>query len=624
MFFMNIIGLKKYIERIVCSGGGAKGIVYPGAYQAMIDTGLFNQVKEISGVSAGAISATFMALGIRPLSYRRLLFKTNLNDLMGEKIGRFFRKNTPGVSCITKDGKALEDFLRYHIAKTIKATILSLALDKEAKLDEDLKKILEKLKETQPCIRFKDLAILAQHFPHSFRQLNISAIKFPTGELQVFNSELTPDVEIALACRASASIPVLLQPISLAINEKTEIFLDGGLYENLPTDYFDLQQDHTFEKNTKREQTLVFAFGEGLDNNQNPVFQALYGQRWNEVINEEILSELIQEVIKERPVSKHLIEAILAKKIKEKRMTTEEAKILREGMIACLHEEKVQRNEIKKLVYAVKQKLTPILYKVSIFEKLIRDNFVKFFGNLLIPYKNTEQKEIGYQKLRSDYTLRTVELRVGNIKTSHFTQAMKVARTMYSLGYFDTINYITNHELHQSEMFNSDEFYTNIVSNFSSIYYAVLAGSGKKLKENEFIQSIKHLREKLYKENKSTAVISRQVYQLIKDKVERNLDSIEAFALSRAIEFHGKILKAEELFKEVYEEAFKRSGLFAVSKIMGKSYYTSTCLHDRLKHKNMFQLFHNKPTNPNTRIAKVYAYLKNLACFNEESASFSC
>jgi len=57
---------KKRIQRIVCSGGGAKGIVYPGAYRAMVETGMLKEIQTFSGTSAGAITATFMALGILP------------------------------------------------------------------------------------------------------------------------------------------------------------------------------------------------------------------------------------------------------------------------------------------------------------------------------------------------------------------------------------------------------------------------------------------------------------------------------------------------------------------------------------------------------------------------------
>lgn len=45
--------LVNQILRTVCSGGGAKGIGYPGCYTAMEETGLLKGINEFSGTSAG-------------------------------------------------------------------------------------------------------------------------------------------------------------------------------------------------------------------------------------------------------------------------------------------------------------------------------------------------------------------------------------------------------------------------------------------------------------------------------------------------------------------------------------------------------------------------------------------
>ncbi len=188
-------------------------------------------------------------------------------------------------------------------------------------------------------------------------------------------------------------------------------------------------------------------------------------------------------------------------------------------------------------------------------------------GDLNTPYKHTIQSEAGYQKLRAEYALRTVELRVGNLKTTDFSEATKFARVMDAFGYLDTINHITNHELHDPSLFDSEQFYIDLVLSFEHIYKAVLYGAGKNPKQDALIQDIASLRKQLETLDKSEAVIDRQVYQLIKGRAEGQLDSINAFALSRAVEFHNQTLRADALFKETYDKPKKKVKSFDVPRI---------------------------------------------------------
>ncbi|STX48950.1 putative esterase with patatin domain [Legionella hackeliae] len=275
-----------------------------------------------------------------------------------------------------------------------------------------------------------------------------------------------------------------------------------------------------------------------------------------------------------------------------------------------------EESKLALLANIIKEKMKPILYDAGIIEQLKRNTLVRVLGDFIAPYRNTDQKEIGYQKLRAQYALRTVELRVGDIKTTDFDEATKAARVMDTLGYLDTINHITNHELHDPEVFNTGEFYLDIVTNFDAIYKAVLAGAGKELERDKLMQTINTLQNQLRIEGKSEEDIARNVYQLIKDKVEENLDSAQAFALSRAVEYRNGVLTAQELFKETYEEGFKRSGTFAMSNITGERILRTGSLHEALKGKDMFELYRNQsPHNGMTRTDKVFASLENLTSF---------
>ncbi len=533
----------KRIERIVCSGGGAKGVVYAGAYQALYNSGVFKTVKVLSGSSAGAIASTLLALGIEPQTFRALLLHTNLKKLMGDGVGLAQVDTSAGRSVLTKDGKPLEAFIRTHIISTVKTNLQYIT--EENKESERFKSLLLKLEQESPIITFADLALLNELAPEHFKQLIITAVEFPSGKPCIFNSSLTPDVEIALACRASASIPIILAPVAISINGVMQQFVDGGLYNNVPTEYFDHNLDGSFS-NTKPEQTLVLAFGEGVNNKNNHVFQALYGPRWDEIMDD--------------------------------------------------------------------KSLRPILYKPGAIEQFSRNTLVHALGGINAPYKNTEQKEAGFQKLRSEYALRTVELRVGEIKTTSFDQAIKVARIMDALGYLDTINYIINHDLYDSHVFSDDHFHHDLFVLFKAIYSATLMGAGKDIKNDKLIMTLATLEADLKNNGLSQEQIAQHAVHFIKDNVEHNLSSSQAFALSRAVEYHNNYLNDEQLFKEVYEEGFKRSTrFFTQSKATGSTIHRTHALHEVLEKKDMFDLYFNQPAGyAKTRMNKVLASLADI------------
>ncbi|MCZ6903652.1 MAG: patatin-like phospholipase family protein [Rickettsia endosymbiont of Ixodes persulcatus] len=109
-----------------------------------------------------------------------------------------------------------------------------------------------------------------------YKDLVITATQQDTGKLTIFNSFDTPNVEIALACRASASIPLVFEPVE--INGKK--YVDGGYLDNIPTKYFkdnepgfkakevtDDMEEITLAQ--KQGRTLAMAFGSGMEADAN-------------------------------------------------------------------------------------------------------------------------------------------------------------------------------------------------------------------------------------------------------------------------------------------------------------------------------------------------------------------
>ncbi len=440
--------MPKKIKRIVFSGGGAKGVVYPGAYRAMFDAGMNSHIEEYAGSSAGSISAALAAVGMTPQDFRHALLNTNLQKLMGKR-----SKKYP----YSYDGEPLEAFIRSHLLTTVRDFLQkeSLVHHPEIEIQNLIRKFLFHEK---PVLTFGDLKLLNQHFPNHFKKLTVPAVQFSDGKLKIFSINTTPDVEIAKACRASASIPIVLSP--------TEIngikYIDGGFFDNLPTEYFDYDpKTGLHQANTIPEQTLVYGFGEGLLDEKNTVFQALYGAPNNKAI-----------------------------------------------------------------------------YKPSTLERLQRDYLPRWLIGLCTSYKNTDQKNLGFQKLRDKYPLRTVEMRVGNLSTRSFSRAQKYARVMDAMGYLDAMNHITNHNLHDSSVFNEQKFYAKLIKNYTIIKQALSPHQDPKPAP-------------AYQPN-------RAYYYELKKITEHHPNSSEAFALSRALELYHKDIKIEELQQEILVKSQNR------------------------------------------------------------------
>lgn len=640
---------EKTIERIVCSGGGAKGIVYPGSHRALEETGVLKTVRQIAGTSAGSMTAAFMAVGMASSFLRKIMSTTSLKSLLGDSVGSLFGHHAPGICFITKDGLPLELFIRQHLIEAVKISLHKIErIDEITLSDRDLRSVMMKLEGSNPQLTFGDLGVLSDRFPQQFKELTVPAARFPDGILQIFNRELTPDVEIALACRASSSIPALLKPVEIEVDGKKQLFVDGGVFDNLPTDYFDCHHQ-LFSKNLKPHQTLVLAFGDHADEHQNMVFKALYASRWDEVIQEEILEKIVEMAIRQAKhffssvvelnafenqaqLIIHAIQSILEQRVRQEKMSIEEARNFMRAVKksfeslstdyhhhSVLTDEYTFENHAHEISQLIKKNMRPVLFDVGIMSQLKFHIVLETLGDLDLHYSYTNQNEAMFQKIRSDYPLRTVELRVGDLSTFDFDEATKHARILDAFGYLDTINFITNHHLHDEEQFKEDLFYLDLMHNFEYIFQAILRGAGKNVLQNEFNQELASLRQQLILLGKSEAVICRQLYYFVKSIAEKSLDSVEAFALSRAVEFHNQIIDADELFKEVYEEGFKYSGFLSTAHITGERFFSSSALHASLKNKHMMTLFQNKLTHHEaSRADRVFCALNKIERFQRD------
>ncbi|MBU9550426.1 patatin-like phospholipase family protein [Burkholderia multivorans] len=164
--------------RVALSGSGFRLGAHLGALQAIVDAGY--TIVELAGTSGGSIIAALFAAGMPLDVMREILMALDWSRMMRFSPWAVIRHQ---ALCT---GDAL---LKYLTELTDGKTF--------AQLDVDLKVIAANL-------------LTEQEFQ--------------------FSKTSTPDVPIALAARASASIPIVFVPVAVAGG----LFVDGGMCDNMP------------------------------------------------------------------------------------------------------------------------------------------------------------------------------------------------------------------------------------------------------------------------------------------------------------------------------------------------------------------------------------------------------
>ncbi len=166
--------------RLALSGSGFLGPIHAGAVCALMDAGV--QIVEVSGSSGGSIVASLVAVGMDSDTIKRL-----------------------AMSDIPKG-----------IIKFQPLVLLKKALNSGEILHQWLKDVIGEL-------AFSDIKI----------PLTVMATDIQAGKPMAFNASETPDVLIADACRASASVPFVWQPAEI----NGRVYVDSGVVNNIPVDH---------------------------------------------------------------------------------------------------------------------------------------------------------------------------------------------------------------------------------------------------------------------------------------------------------------------------------------------------------------------------------------------------
>lgn len=268
------------VTQLVLSGGGAKGVAYPGAVRALEDNHALAGVRTVSGSSAGGVSAAVLASGMTADEFANLSNSLDLPALMnsnnpvmrklqelsstaGAWFGKFSEKIQTALTVLPRLGteaEQLEELVRSQSRATVLARIAEAPL--KAQLPA-VKAIADKLN-VGGLVTFMDLQVLSRHIP-TIKELNITGTGTFEGrsQLVVFNASLTPDMDIARAAHISASLPVVFKaPVEqghgFQVDGEKTAFQDGGLMLNTPVD--GLYQRQFPDSPLDRTEQLVLTF----------------------------------------------------------------------------------------------------------------------------------------------------------------------------------------------------------------------------------------------------------------------------------------------------------------------------------------------------------------------------
>ncbi|HSS51750.1 MAG TPA: patatin-like phospholipase family protein [Thermoanaerobaculia bacterium] len=194
-------------RNLVLEGGGVKGIAYAGAFRALDEQGILDRLGSIAGTSAGAITATLVALRYTPDQIQKLVF--NLD---------FKRFEDGGASGLFR---LFERFGWYRGNYVL-----------------HLMRCLVGNKAKSPRATFQDLQA------EGFRDLHVFSTDLSTGQSVEFSAAKSPNVEVALAVRMSISIPLFFAAVDFKPpgGSQGDVFVDGGVLRNYAIDAFDTRQ----------------------------------------------------------------------------------------------------------------------------------------------------------------------------------------------------------------------------------------------------------------------------------------------------------------------------------------------------------------------------------------------
>lgn len=187
-------------KNLALEGGVVLGIAYGGALRKLQELGILQNIKRVSGTSAGAITAVLLANGhsaekISNIISKETDFGSFIDDNLFQKIGGFTKKY--GLH----NGDKIEDWVRNYIGD----------------------------------ITFREHQERVNASQRNYRELYLTGTNVNTKSTEIYSYRTTPHKKIVDAVRISMSVPFYFE----AVLEEGQVKVDGGCLWNYPVGIFD-------------------------------------------------------------------------------------------------------------------------------------------------------------------------------------------------------------------------------------------------------------------------------------------------------------------------------------------------------------------------------------------------
>jgi predicted acylesterase/phospholipase RssA len=256
------------IENLCLRGGGGKGFGYAGALKGLVNAGKLDQLKAVSGSSAGGIAAVAIGFGTPPQALGA--FCDEIQGGVSRKKSKEAMKNYPelenmfsGLGIMGNAAgviQAIDEATSKNTSNFLKAPNVEEFLQKnpgnvfqphELKRLQELKVDLSTPREESAMLTFKDLELLGkirgEGIENNFKALTLTGWDATDGKEIYFNAQNTPNMPIAYATRISMALPGAFKSVEMNLTkyqpggiqvQSPHKFMDGGLGSNSPNEVF--------------------------------------------------------------------------------------------------------------------------------------------------------------------------------------------------------------------------------------------------------------------------------------------------------------------------------------------------------------------------------------------------
>lgn len=274
---------------LVFEGGGAKGVVFVGALQALLAQG--HTYRRVVGTSAGAITATLCAVGYSPDEmlacinqktadgkpvFSTFMDKPKREDFNAADIGT----SVTGKALVAIDLPLIPDKMQKQVDDYLVGKLLENSL--YARLFSFVERggfysgrtFLNWMRDRLAAKGYDRDITLAELYQKTQKDLSVVATNVGLREMLVLNHRTAPNLPVAMAVRMSMSIPFVWEEVVwnpqwqylLADGTQKAVagtrIVDGGVLSNFPMELI-AENDSTLVRQTMGDLTPEFVAAAG-------------------------------------------------------------------------------------------------------------------------------------------------------------------------------------------------------------------------------------------------------------------------------------------------------------------------------------------------------------------------